>query len=70
MWNYIKSEPAVVIALIGAALTVAVAFGVSLSDAQLGAISAFVTVLVGFVTRSQVTPAVPAEKPAAPEAGV
>ena len=54
----IKAEPAVVIALIGSLFSLATAFGFHLSAEQTAAVMGFATLVVGFVTRSQVTPAV------------
>lgn len=49
-------EPAVWISVIGALLTVAVAFGLKLSPEQKTAVDALLTVIVGLIIRSQVTP--------------
>lgn len=54
-------EPAVILGLLGAAITLAVAFGLKLSDAQTGAITAFAVAVLAFVTRTQVKPASPPE---------
>lgn len=50
-------EPAAVIAFTHAVLAFAVAFGLSLTDEQLGAVMAVTALGLGLVTRSQVTPA-------------
>jgi len=60
----IKAEPAVVISFVGALLALAVAFGFHLTADQTATLMAVATLLVGFVTRSQVSPVVP-EPPAA-----
>lgn len=56
MWSYLKSEPAAVMALLGALIALAVAFGLQLTPKQVGAINAVVAILLGFVTRSRVSP--------------
>jgi hypothetical protein len=50
-------EPAMLIALVQSALALAVGFGVTITPEQFGLVMAFVAALLGFVTRSQVTPA-------------
>lgn len=52
----IKSNPAVVISLVSAVLTLAGAFGLHLTVDQTAAIVAVVQVVAGFAIRSQVTP--------------
>ena len=52
----IKSEPALVVAFIAAAIALAVGFGLPVSAEQVSLIMAFVIAGLGFVTRSQVTP--------------
>lgn len=56
MIEYIKKEPAVILSLLAATLSLAAAFGFSLTDVQQGAVTAFVAVVVGFLTRTLVTP--------------
>lgn len=51
-----KTEPAILIALVAACLGLAAAFGLSLTQEQTAAIMALVTILAGLVTRSKVTP--------------
>lgn len=51
-----KTEPAVIVSLVAAAIALAVSFGLELSNEQTGAILAFVTIVAGLVTRSKVTP--------------
>ena len=63
MFARLKSEPAVVIAFIAASLGLAVAFGFEMSVEKQASIMALVTVVLGFVTRSQVSPV--ASEPAA-----
>ena len=50
-------EPAMVLAVIQAAIALVIAFGLNLSNVQVGAIVAFSAVVLGLITRSQVTPA-------------
>lgn len=61
----IKSEPALVVAFVAAAIALAVGFGLPVSAEQVSLIMAFVIAGLGFVTRSQVTPIAPF----APDAG-
>lgn len=49
-------EPALFIALVGAIITTATAFGLNLTVEQLTAINVAVLAAVGFWTRSRVTP--------------
>ena len=56
MFERLKSEPAVVISFVGAVLALLVSFGFALTKEQTVALMAVVTLGVGFVTRSQVTP--------------
>lgn len=55
-----NTEPALIVGFISAALVLAVAFGVPISDDQTKAVIAFVTAAIpivgAFITRSQVTP--------------
>ncbi len=50
-------EPALVLALVQAVIALVVAFGLSLAPDQIGAILAVTAVILGLVTRSQVSPA-------------
>lgn len=52
-----KKEPAMWIALIGTLIGLGVTFGLKITPDQKTAIDAVITVLVGILTRSQVTPA-------------
>ena len=67
MLNYIRREPARVVAIVLAIIGVASAFGLGITKGQADAIvslvGAFLAILGGEVTRSQVTPAKPARKP-------
>lgn len=56
-----SKEPAMWIALIGAALGVAISFGLKITADQKTALDALIAVIVGLVTRSQVSPKSPAE---------
>jgi hypothetical protein len=50
-------EPAMVLALVQAVIALVVSFGLSLEPAQIGAILAVTAVVLGLITRSQVSPA-------------
>lgn len=56
MRNLWDQEPAVYVAVATAGISLLVAFGLDLTGEQTGAIVAFVQVVAGFLTRSQVTP--------------
>lgn len=56
MLNIIKREPALVSGLIAAIIALVTAFGMHLSEEQVGGIMAVVAALLAFITRSQVTP--------------
>ena len=60
MFDRIKSEPALLIGLVGAIIALVVSFGFKLSPDQIGGIMALVSAGLAFVTRSQVTPVTPA----------
>jgi hypothetical protein len=49
-------EPAMVLALVQAAIALVVAFGLRLAPDQTGAILALTAVVLGLITRSQVSP--------------
>ena len=49
-------EPAMVLALVQAVIALVVAFGLQLAPDQIGAILAVTAVVLGLITRSQVTP--------------
>lgn len=53
LWN---AEPAVIVSLVSAIIALVVAFGVDLTQAQIGSIMAVVTILAGLLIRSQVSP--------------
>jgi hypothetical protein len=55
VWDFIKSEPAVIIAVLGACIAVLASFGLALSATQVSAVTALVTVVVGILTRQVVT---------------
>ena len=58
MWERIKNEPAIVAALVQAVLGLAVAFGLELTDEQMGAIMAVSAAVLGlFVRQSVYSPA-------------
>ena len=50
-------EPAIVLALVQAVIALVVAFGLQLEPDQIGAILAVTAVVLGLITRSQVSPA-------------
>lgn len=50
----LRAEPAAFINLVGAGLAMLVAFGFELSDEQMAAVLAFVTVLAGLLVRGEV----------------
>ena len=50
-------EPAMVLALVQCVLVLAVSFGLRLTPEQTGAILALTAVVLGLITRTQVTPA-------------
>ena len=50
-------EPAMVLALVQAVIALVVAFGLNLAPDQIGAILAVTAVILGLITRSQVSPA-------------
>jgi hypothetical protein len=49
-------EPAMVAAFIGAVIALAISFGLDLTEEQVGGIMAVVSLGLGLITRSQVTP--------------
>lgn len=53
LWN---REPVMIMALIQSALALVISFGVGLTVEQVGSIMAFSAAVVGFVTRTQVSP--------------
>ncbi len=57
-------NPAMILALVGALISLGVAFGLSLTAEQTGAIVAVVQIVLGLITRTQVTPTsqVPADQ--------
>lgn len=56
MIDRIKNEPAVVMGLVQAVLGLFLAFGLNVSNEQVGAIMAVTAAVLAFVVRSQVTP--------------
>lgn len=56
LWARIKTEPAVLLSLLGAGFAMFASFGLSLSKDQTTTVTAFVIVLLGFITRQSVTP--------------
>ena len=62
MTNLLKSEPALLTSVAAAAIGVAIAFGVHLTDVQIAAITGLINLVGGLFIRSQVT--APANLPA------
>lgn len=56
MLEKIKSEPVLVVALVQALLGLSVAFGLDLTDVQIGAVLAVTSAGLGFIARSRVSP--------------
>lgn len=54
--NIWDREPAAFLSLVSSAIALVSAFGFDLSGEQVGAIMAFTAVVVGFITRSKVSP--------------
>lgn len=54
--NVIKNEPALIVGLVQAVLALILAFGVDLSEEQIGSILAITSVILAIVTRMLVTP--------------
>lgn len=54
LWN---REPVMFMAVLQAGLALGLSFGVKLSPEQIGAVMAFAAAVIGFITRSQVSPA-------------
>lgn len=54
--NVIRNEPALIVGLVQAILALVLAFGVSLSEEQIGSILAITSVILAIVTRMLVTP--------------
>ena len=65
---FIRSEPVAIAAVVAAAISLAVAFGLSISPEQKAAILVFVGAVLTVITRNQVSPVPPAEAP--PESGI
>lgn len=53
---FFKKEPAAITSIVAAIIALAVSFGLSLSNDQVGAITAIASLLAGFITRATVTP--------------
>jgi hypothetical protein len=67
--NVIRSEPALIIGLVQAVLALVLAFGVDLSEEQIGSILAITSVILAIVTRMLVTPADTTPTPSTPPGG-
>lgn len=55
-WNLWGREPAMVLALVQAVIVLGVSFGLRLTPEQTAAILALTAVVLGLLTRTQVTP--------------
>ena len=55
-WNLWGREPAMVLALVQAVIVLGVAFGLHLEPEQTAAILALTAIVLGLITRSQVSP--------------
>ena len=58
MSNLWGREPALILGLVSAALSLAIGFGLDLTGEQVGYIMAFVAAVIGVVTRLKVSPVV------------
>ena len=56
IWSLWGREPAMVLAFVQCLIVLGVSFGLQLTPEQTGAILALTAVVLGLVTRSQVTP--------------
>lgn len=54
--NLFNREPAMIVALLQAAIALGVSFGLQLTSEQIGTIMAFTAAILGLITRSQVSP--------------
>lgn len=57
IWARITGEPVMTLAIIQMALALAVSFGLQWTGEQVGAVVAFSAAILGWIARSQVTPA-------------
>lgn len=67
LWQRINNEPAVVMAIVQSGLALGLAFGVDLTEEQLGGLLAFTALVLGFATRSVVTPVLDKPQPKSEE---
>jgi hypothetical protein len=56
IWNLWGREPAMIVALVQAVIVLGISFGLQMSPEQQGAILALTAVMLGLITRSQVSP--------------
>lgn len=56
IWSWVKTQPALFFALLGAVISVLASFGLALSVPQITAVTALVQIGVGVVTRQVVWP--------------
>lgn len=57
VWNLWHREPAMIVALVQAIIVLGISFGLQMTPEQQGAILAITAVVLGLITRSQVSPA-------------
>ena len=62
----IRSEPALILGLVQAVIALVLAFGVDLSEEQIGSVMALTAVILAIVTRMLVTPNTPSSSPGTP----
>ena len=56
IWSLWGREPAMVVAFVQAVIVLAISFGLQMTPDQQGAILAVVAIVLGLITRSQVSP--------------
>lgn len=62
----IRKEPAIITGLATALIALGLAFGLNLTEEQIGAIMGVVVIVAALITRTQVTPVEPTPKPRDP----
>jgi nitrate/nitrite transporter NarK len=66
--NVLRNEPALIVGLVQAVLALVLAFGVDLSEEQIGSILAITSVILAIITRMLVTPTTSTPPPVEPPA--
>lgn len=56
LWDRLRLEPVMVLALVEATLALVASFGLELTGEQTGALMAFAAIVVGLIARSRVVP--------------